>query len=69
MLLVRNFERIGGQPNCGRSRQHSLMPMALAMVNVMDILALNFSAQALGDKEHCCEGGFAFVICTIRAQN
>jgi hypothetical protein len=27
MLLVRNFERIGGQPKCGRSRPHSLKPM------------------------------------------
>ncbi len=28
MLLVRNFERIVGQPNCGWSRPHSLKPMA-----------------------------------------
>jgi hypothetical protein len=32
MLLVRNFERIGGQPNCCRSSQHSLklMPSSLS---------------------------------------
>ncbi len=28
MLLVRSFERIAGQPNCGRSRPHSLKPMS-----------------------------------------
>ncbi len=26
-MLLRNFERIAGQPNCGRSRPHSLKPM------------------------------------------
>ncbi len=30
MLLVRNFERVGGQPNCCRSRPHSLKPMGAA---------------------------------------
>jgi hypothetical protein len=47
----------------------SVAGSALAMVNVMDILDLNFRAQALGDKGQGCEGGFAIVICTIRAQN
>ena len=40
---------------------------ALAMVNVMDILDLNFSAQAPGEKGQGCEGGFAIVICTMPA--
>ncbi len=38
---------------------------ALALVDVMDVLDLNFSSQVLGDKWQDCEGRFSIVICTM----
>ncbi len=48
----------GVMSSCTLPSRDSAAGSALAMVNVMDILDLNFSAQALGDTGQGCEGGF-----------
>ncbi len=50
---------------CILSSRDSAAGSAHALMDVMDILNLYFSTQALGGKVQGCEAGFAFVICIM----